>query len=185
MNGGTRGTGARGASAEVVIDCKRGHELGCETFCCRLIVRLGPSDPPEYDPAGRRKSCVDKDLATGLCVHLDVQTRRCSIWPRHPTVCRGYDCNEDPLLRVVLLEGFTSLTRLVTASPPPRAGSLARIRQIDVGPRPRTGCREQDQLRPQSSSDSIATTSEKARPYSSTAVPSTEPADSARFDPDS
>jgi uncharacterized protein len=102
-----------------LVDCRQGLRLGCSAFCCRLIVRLGPRDPTSYDAQGRRKSCVDKDPRTGVCIHFDPGTQRCEIWDRRPWVCRTYDCNHDPLLQVVLREGFVSLRRLVTARPPP------------------------------------------------------------------
>jgi uncharacterized protein len=98
-----------------LLDCSQGLRLGCSAFCCRLIVRLGPRDPPSYDAQGRRKSCVDKDPQTGLCVHFDPDTQRCKVWDRRPWVCRTYDCNHDPLLQVVLRDGFVSLRRLITA----------------------------------------------------------------------
>lgn len=97
----------------VVLDCETGRRLGCATFCCRLIVRLAPDEVEPPPPGGVAKRCVDKDPDTGLCVHLDPGTQRCRIWDRRPRVCREYDCNADPMLAVVLREGFLSLTHLV------------------------------------------------------------------------
>ena len=97
----------------VILDCVVGRRLGCATFCCRLIVRLGPG---ETDPCGIRRplqGCVDKSPDDGLCVYLDRDTGLCSVWERRPGVCRGYDCNRDPLLQVVLQHGFSSLAELV------------------------------------------------------------------------
>jgi hypothetical protein len=99
--------------AAVVLDCDTGRRLGCAAFCCRLIVRYGPEDEPVYNAEGLRKSCVDKDPQTGLCVHLDTASQRCEIWERRPTVCRQFDCNGSELLQVVLAEGFVSLSQLV------------------------------------------------------------------------
>jgi len=95
------------------VDCERGRALGCSTFCCRLIVRLAPG---ERDPTASEqidKRCVDKDPKSGWCVHLDLTSYACKIWPQRPSVCREYDCNADPLLQVVLERGFVDLTTLV------------------------------------------------------------------------
>lgn len=104
------------------VNCDAGRELGCSTFCCRLIVRLAPG---EHDPGNEGRSdkhCVDKDQKSGWCVHLDPTTQDCRVWSRRPRVCREYDCNMDPLLQIVLEHGFVDLTTLVksrraTASP--------------------------------------------------------------------
>jgi hypothetical protein len=106
----------RRTDGAILVDCDAGRRRGCQTFCCRLIVRLAPE---ERDPADPRKNCVDKNPLDGLCIHLDRETSRCRIWNARPAVCRGYDCREDPLLEVVLREGFRSLTELVTAEARP------------------------------------------------------------------
>lgn len=93
-----------------IVDCDEGRRLGCGTFCCRLLVRLRPH---EREP-GSPKSCVDK-APDGLCLHIDRVSFRCAIWDRAPAICRAYDCSTDPLLQIVLREGFTSLVRLVTS----------------------------------------------------------------------
>jgi hypothetical protein len=145
-----------GDRVAIMIDCEEGLRLGCSVFCCRLLVRLGPRDPPAYDAEGRRKSCVDKDPKTGLCIHLDPDTHRCRVWSQRPWVCRRYDCNEDALLQVVLREGFVSLTRLVTARPTSRRGPACAVPRLE-DPSPRE---------PQSASgfaDNEATSSAKAR----------------------
>ena len=101
-------------SEDVVIDCEAGRQMGCATFCCRLVVRLDP-DEVVYDADGLRKNCVDKVPETGLCERLDPQTHRCTDWENRPSVCRGFDCNADELLQVVVREGFTGLVQLVTS----------------------------------------------------------------------
>ncbi len=111
-------------AADVTLDCDAGRRLGCNTFCCRLIVRLRED---EREPSDACKNCVDKDLRDGFCVHLDRETHRCGIWSRRPAVCRAYDCNRDPLLAIVLRDGFTSLVALVTSEPPPADVPPARI----------------------------------------------------------
>lgn len=103
-----------------LVDCEAGRQMGCATFCCRLIVRLGDEERARH-PGGPAKSCVDKDPDDGLCVHLCRDTHVCQVWDRRPRICRLYDCNRDPLLQVVLRDGFVSLAALVRAEPPPRA----------------------------------------------------------------
>jgi len=105
---------------EAPVDCDAGRALGCATFCCRLIVRLRPGEPHPTHP-NERRSCIDKDPHTGLCVHLDRQSQRCRIWERRPKICRAYDCNHDPSLQVVLREGFRSLTQIAFADAPPES----------------------------------------------------------------
>ncbi|MBI5496366.1 MAG: YkgJ family cysteine cluster protein [Deltaproteobacteria bacterium] len=101
--------------ADTYLDCEEGRRLGCATFCCRLIVRLEEHERPLAAPGQPRKSCVDKDPVDGLCIHLDRTTHRCLIWEQRPAVCRTYECNTDPLLQVVLREGFSGLRALVTS----------------------------------------------------------------------
>ncbi len=124
MAGDDRGQGADAGDpdgAAAILDCDEGRRLGCATFCCRLIVRLTAEERGTI--AGRPSgSCLDKG-PDGLCEHLDRATHRCRIWQRRPEVCRSYDCNDDPLLAVVLRDGFSTLTRLVRA---PRDGRTGR-----------------------------------------------------------
>lgn len=94
-----------------ILDCDEGRRLGCRTMCCRLVVRLAPGEP---DPGGHRdprKSCVDKDPRDGLCVYIDRRTGRCTKWHERPSVCRGYDCNHDPMLQVVIQDGVHSIVQ--------------------------------------------------------------------------
>lgn len=90
-----------------VIDCSEGRRMGCNTFCCRLIVRLKEHERPQFDGMGT----VGKD-DDGLCQHLDRKTYLCAIWEKRPSVCKEYTCNDDFLLQVVLREGFTDLKSL-------------------------------------------------------------------------
>jgi len=108
----------------IEVDCDEGRRLGCGTFCCSLIVRYA-HDEVVVDEVGQRKSCVDKDPADGMCVHLDRQRFCCAIWSSRPRVCRQYDCNADPLLQIVLQDGFRSLVAAVRADPP--AGPRRRV----------------------------------------------------------
>ena len=83
--------------------------MGCSTFCCRLLVRLKPHemvDPGDGTPA---KGFVDKDLVSGMCIHLNPDNGYCNIWEKRPEVCREYTCNDDFMLQIVLREGFTNI----------------------------------------------------------------------------
>jgi len=106
-----------GSEEQLVLDCAAGRRMGCATYCCRLIVRLGPNEQDPLDPR-REKSCVDKDRTTGLCIHLDPERELCRIWEQRPQACREFDCNQDYRLQVVLERGYSNLVQLSTAKPP-------------------------------------------------------------------
>lgn len=89
------------------VDCAKGREMGCQTFCCRLLVRL---DEDERTPSSG--SFVAKD-ADGYCIHLNRENYLCSIWHRRSRTCRGYDCNHDFLLQVALRNPFDNIAELV------------------------------------------------------------------------
>jgi hypothetical protein len=97
------------------VDCDAGRRLGCQTFCCRLLVRLDPEErEPSEEPGVAPKGFVDKD-EEGYCVHFDRERSLCRIWERRPRICREYSCNGDPLLQVVLREGFVNIAQLAVA----------------------------------------------------------------------
>lgn len=75
------------------VDCSKDREMGCQTFCCRLLVRL---DDDERMADGL--NFVGKG-ADGFCKHLNRENHLCAIWERRSRVCRGYDCNSDFLLQ--------------------------------------------------------------------------------------
>jgi len=91
-----------------IIDCDAGRRLGCNTFCCRLIVRFYEDERPPSEDGSTPKGCVDK-APDGLCIHLDGETHRCSIWEKRPRVCREYSCNNDYLLQVAVRVGVKTL----------------------------------------------------------------------------
>lgn len=107
-----------GPDAPVVVDCEVGRALGCETFCCRLVVRLEPGERDPGRPGVAGKSCVDK-TPDGRCACMEPETQRCAVWAVRPHLCARYDCNQDPLLQVVLKDGYRSLTELVHSPPVP------------------------------------------------------------------
>jgi hypothetical protein len=97
------------------VDCEAGRRLGCQTYCCRLLVRL---DPDEREPTARGqvpKGFVDKDI-DGYCVNFDRATQLCRIWAQRPRVCREYDCNSDSLLQVAMRHEFGNIVQLVKAA---------------------------------------------------------------------
>lgn len=115
----------------VVIDCEEGRRLGCQTYCCCLLVRL-EKDEQEPAPPGRVKRFVEKDPNTGYCIHLDRETGRCGIWEKRPRACRNYDCNRSPLLRVVFRDGYRSLLALVTAPEPEEEFEEVKVTYIQA-----------------------------------------------------
>lgn len=85
-----------------LVDCDAGRKLGCKSFCCRLLIRLGEHERHELCPSTNRlKGYVDKK-ENGRCVHQDDETGLCGNWENRPTVCRQYNCNDDHLLQVVI-----------------------------------------------------------------------------------
>lgn len=94
-----------------IIDCDMGRRLGCNTFCCRLLVRYYEDERPPSVDGSTPKGCVDK-APDGLCVHLDRATQRCGVWEKRPRVCREYDCNTDYLLQVAVRVGVKNIVQL-------------------------------------------------------------------------
>ena len=93
-----------------LLDCDAGRELGCKSFCCRLLVRLEEHERNEVDPATNRlKGYVDKK-ANGICSHQDDETGLCQNWENRPKICREYDCNYDKLLQIVLVSKEKSIS---------------------------------------------------------------------------
>jgi len=97
------------------IDCERGRALGCQVFCCRLLVRLDPDERPPAENGLAQKGYVDKD-PDGYCIHFDRERGICRIWETRPKICRAYNCNRDPLLQVALRYPFRNLADLLRAS---------------------------------------------------------------------
>lgn len=88
------------------VDCAKGREMGCQTFCCRLLVRL---DGDERTPSCG--SFVAKD-ADGYCNHLNRDDHLCRVWHQRSRACRRYDCNNDFLLQVALRNSFDNIVEL-------------------------------------------------------------------------
>ena len=94
------------------VDCEAGRKMGCQTFCCRLLVRLDPVERLDVNDGGSPSRFVGK-CADGYCVNLDRKTYLCSIWAERLSVCRGYDCNSDFLLQVAVRHKFKNIAELV------------------------------------------------------------------------
>lgn len=97
------------------IDCEAGRALGCQTFCCRLLVRLDPDEREPGDGTQPAKGFVDKD-PDGWCIHLDRETQRCRIWAKRPRICREYHCNDDMMLQAALKLGCKNIAHLAQAA---------------------------------------------------------------------
>lgn len=95
----------------ILVDCEAGRKMGCNTFCCRLLVPLKPHEREQPTDGQPAKGFVAKD-PQGLCVHMDPGTWRCTIWERRPETCREYACNDDFKLQVVVREGFNGIANL-------------------------------------------------------------------------
>ncbi len=93
------------------VVCDAGRKMGCQTFCCRLLVRLAPDERSACNKDGVPKGFVDK-AADGYCINLDRATHRCAIWAERPRTCRGYNCNGDFLLQVAVKHEFKSIVDL-------------------------------------------------------------------------
>ncbi len=93
------------------VDCEAGRAMGCQTYCCRLLVRLDPDERTACTADGKPKSFVAK-AADGYCTHLDRANHRCNIWAERPRTCRGYNCNGDFLLQVAVRNEFHSVVEL-------------------------------------------------------------------------
>ncbi|MDH5424919.1 MAG: YkgJ family cysteine cluster protein [Gammaproteobacteria bacterium] len=94
------------------VDCNKGREIGCQTYCCRLLIRLEPEERIPQKNGLPSPSFVEKN-ESGYCIHLDRENNLCDIWHTRPKVCRQYSCNTDPLLQIALREPVTSMVALV------------------------------------------------------------------------
>ncbi len=94
------------------VDCDAGRKMGCQTFCCRLLVRLDPDERVVDLDDNVSPRFIEKN-ADGYCVNLDRETHRCRIWAERSRTCRGYDCNSDFLLQVAVRHEFRNIAELV------------------------------------------------------------------------
>lgn len=94
------------------VDCAAGRALGCQTYCCRLLVRLEPDERESGDGTQAAKGYVDK-TPDGYCINFDRQTNLCSKWHDRPRACREYSCHGELLLQVALRHEFKNIVELV------------------------------------------------------------------------
>jgi len=93
------------------VDCEAGRAMGCQTFCCRLLVRQDPGATLSEGGCNSSGRLIEKG-ADGYCMCLDRETYLCRIWAQRPSVCRGYDCNSDFLLQAALRYQFKNIVEL-------------------------------------------------------------------------
>lgn len=93
------------------VDCGKGRQLGCQSFCCRLLVRLKPHEMEPSIDGMAAKGYVDK-AEDGYCVHIDRVKGICRRWQSRPEACREYTCNGDPNLQIVLRYGITNIAEV-------------------------------------------------------------------------
>ncbi len=88
--------GAPGALPPVLVDCAQRY-TACRAACCTIYdVYLTEAEVRggQYRWDLERPYRLER-RADGSCTYLDSTTRRCTIWERRPTVCRGYSCARD------------------------------------------------------------------------------------------
>lgn len=77
------------------IDCASRYHL-CHAACCALRFPLTRQDLEEGVMRWEfGEPYLNRQGPDGLCVHLDRQDYRCSIYNHRPGVCRIYDCRND------------------------------------------------------------------------------------------
>jgi len=94
------------------VDCVAGRALGCQTYCCRLLVRLDPEEREKGDGVHTPKGYVDK-TEDGYCINLDRDSQLCKNWHARPRACREYSCNGELLLQVAIRHEFKNIVELV------------------------------------------------------------------------
>lgn len=94
------------------VDCVAGRKLGCQTYCCRLLVRLEPDERDKGDGSNTPKGYVDK-AEDGYCINFDRQTHLCNNWHARPRACSAYSCNGELLLQVAIRHEFKNVVELV------------------------------------------------------------------------
>jgi len=97
------------------VDCNEGKRMGCQTFCCRLLVKLRPEEMVPTTDGSTPKGYVDK-TPEGICIHMDEEKGLCHIWEKRPYTCRTYECNSDFLMQIVLREGFVNIAETAKAA---------------------------------------------------------------------
>ncbi|VAW61305.1 hypothetical protein MNBD_GAMMA11-2417 [hydrothermal vent metagenome] len=94
------------------VDCEQGRESGCQTYCCRLLIRLSENEIKPANDGSTAKGFIDKD-PDGYCIHFNREKFLCRIWSKRPDVCKSYDCNNDFLLQAAIKKAFSNIVDLV------------------------------------------------------------------------
>lgn len=89
--------------------------MGCQSFCCRLLVRLKPHEMQAGTDGFAAKGYVDK-TPDGHCIHMNLENGMCDIWEKRPESCKEYHCNGDPNLQVVLRYGVSNIAEVARRS---------------------------------------------------------------------
>jgi len=68
---------------------------GCTLCCQRQVVPMikGIDRTSSYECTRREGQWVLRWKTNGDCIYLD-REKGCTIWPRRPAVCRGFDCRQ-------------------------------------------------------------------------------------------
>lgn len=96
---------------EAGVDCAAGRRMGCQSFCCRLLVRLKPHEMKPGTDGFAAKGYVDK-TPDGYCVHMDTASGLCKNWENRPESCVEYMCHGDPNLQIVLRYGISNIAEV-------------------------------------------------------------------------
>lgn len=102
------------------LKCDRGRDVGCRTFCCRLLVRLTPEEKEQLYP-GEQRISMDKS-PDGYCEKLDRTSWKCTIWEERPQACRAFDCREDERIQMVIKEqtvNIVTIAQMIQKQPLP------------------------------------------------------------------
>lgn len=90
------------------VNCEQGRIAGCQTYCCRLLIRLSENKMKPPNDGSTAKGFIDKD-PDGYCIHFNREKFLCRIWHKRPDVCKNYGCNNDFLLQAAIKKEFSNI----------------------------------------------------------------------------
>jgi Fe-S-cluster containining protein len=80
---------------ECIADCESRWPI-CRAICCQLEFPLSPQDVAEGIVRWKLgQPYMNRKGESGHCVHLDLETCRCTVYEHRPAICRSYDCRHD------------------------------------------------------------------------------------------
>ncbi len=89
-------------ASEAHVDCEN-RVQACQAICCKFPFALSKQDVEEgifkWDFGRPYMIAHDED---GYCVHLDRESRECTVREHRPVPCRGFDCQTYDKLKVWL-----------------------------------------------------------------------------------